>query len=111
MFNYLYNQRTWNKRINIESDTLVLKGKWIYYINEFVNDNIKIILHEIMEQQTISITKGGIVSQLNVLTEFLARGKIIHSKYVPKLYSKYIRLHPLLLNLFDLIYLMLDKCN
>ena len=75
--------------------------EWIY----------KKIFHETMEQQTISITKPGIICQLNSHTANLASGKPIHSKYAPKLYSKYIRFHPLLLSLFDLIYLMLDKHN
>ena len=64
-----------------------------------------------MEQQTISIIKADIVCDLNALTAFLASEKKIYSKYTPKLYSKYIRVHPLLLSLFDLIYLILDKHN
>ena len=63
-----------------------------------MNDNIKIILHETMEQQTISKIKTIIIIyQLNAQNAILGSGKTIHSKYSPKLYSKYIILHPLLL--------------
>lgn len=77
-----------------------------------MDENGRTILHEAMEQQTISIAKAGIVCQLNARTAVLAAANPIQSKYNPK-YSviKNIRLPPTLLSRFDLIYLMLDRVN
>ena len=72
--------------------------------------NIRVILHEAMEQQTISIAKAGIICQLNARTAILASANPINSKYDPKLsVVRNIRLQPSLLSRFDLIYLMLDR--
>jgi DNA replication licensing factor MCM4 len=77
-----------------------------------MDDNTKVILHEAMEQQTISIAKAGIICQLNARTAILASANPVKSKYDPSLsVIQNIRLPPSLLSRFDLIYLMLDKHN
>ena len=77
-----------------------------------MDDNTKVILHEAMEQQTISIAKAGIICQLNARTAILASANPVKSKYDPTLsVIQNIRLPPSLLSRFDLIYLMLDKHN
>jgi DNA replication licensing factor MCM4 len=77
-----------------------------------MDDNTKVILHEAMEQQTISIAKAGIICQLNARTAILASANPVRSKYDPTLsVIQNIRLPPSLLSRFDLIYLMLDKHN
>lgn len=71
---------------------------------------IRVILHEAMEQQTISIAKAGIICQLNARSAILASANPINSKYDPKLsVVKNINIPPTLLSRFDLIYLILDK--
>ena len=75
-----------------------------------MDDKTRTILHEAMEQQTISIAKAGIVCQLNARTAILASANPVESKYNPKRsVVENIKLPPTLLSRFDLIYLMLDN--
>ena len=65
-----------------------------------------------MEQQTVSITKAGIIATLNARTAILASANPVESRYNPRLsVVENIKLPPTLLSRFDLIYLILDKPN
>lgn len=69
-------------------------------------------LHEVMEQQTVSVAKAGIISTLNARTSVLACANPVGSRYNPRLsIIDNIQLPPTLLSRFDLIYLVLDKPN
>jgi DNA replication licensing factor MCM4 len=75
-----------------------------------MDDSTRVILHEAMEQQTVSVAKAGIICTLNARTAILAAANPVNSKYDPKLsVVENIRLPPTLLSRFDLIYLVLDK--
>ena len=88
-----------------------IPGNYYKFLPIF-NLNFRVILHEAMEQQTISIAKAGIICQLNTRTAILAAANPVHSKYATKLsVVENIRLPPTLLSRFDLIYLMLDRHN
>lgn len=77
-----------------------------------MNDSTRSILHEVMEQQTVSIAKAGIVCTLNARTSILASANPKQSRYNPKLsVVRNIELGPTLLSRFDLIYLILDQPN
>jgi DNA replication licensing factor MCM4 len=77
-----------------------------------MDDNTRVILHEAMEQQTVSVAKAGIICTLNARTAILAAANPVHSKYDAKLsVVDNIRLPPTLLSRFDMIYLILDNQN
>ena len=76
----------------------------------FLSLHFRAILHEAMEQQTVSITKAGIIATLNARTSILASANPVESRYNPRLsVVENIKLPPTLLSRFDLIYLMLDR--
>ena len=77
-----------------------------------MSDGARSILHETMEQQTVSVAKAGIICSLNARTSILASANPIDSKYDPnKSVVANINLSPTLLSRFDLIYLILDRPN
>ena len=74
-----------------------------------MNDTTRSVLHEVMEQQTLSIAKAGIICQLNARTSILAAANPVQSKWDPKqTVTENIQLPPTLMSRFDLVFLILD---
>jgi len=77
-----------------------------------MDENTRVILHEAMEQQSVSVAKAGIICTLNARTAILAAANPIGSKYDPKKsVVENINLPPQLMSRFDMIYLLLDKVS
>jgi DNA replication licensing factor MCM4 len=77
-----------------------------------MSETTRSVLHEVMEQQTISVAKAGIITTLNARTSILACANPINSKFDVNLsVPENVNLPPPLLSRFDLLYLILDKPN
>lgn len=95
----------------LKAGALVIASGGIASVDEFdkIDENERAAMHELMESQTVSVAKAGIVAQFKAKTAILAAANPKFGRFDPtKLPGIQFDIPPTLLSRFDLIFPIID---